>query len=120
MNEVDKYITGFPAEVQERLIAIRSLVFELAPQVTERISWGMPSYSLNGKFLVHFAGFKKHIGFYNNMDELAPFKEKLTGYKTSKGTIQFPLNKPLPLNLIREIIGFQASKNDVLTKPVIL
>ena len=110
MNEVDKYIIGFPVEVQEQLSIIRRLVFELTPQVTERISWGMPSYSLNGKFLVHFAGFKKHIGFYINLEELTPFKEKLTAYKTSKGTIQFPLNKPLPVDLIREIIGFQVTK----------
>ena len=110
MNEVDKYIAGFPAEVQERFSAIRSLVFALAPQATERICWGMPSYSLNGKFLVHFAGFKKHIGFYISLEELTPFKEKLAGYKTSKGTIQFPLNKPLPVELIREIIGFQVMK----------
>jgi len=107
MNEVDKYIAGFSAEVQERFSVIRSLVFALAPQATERICWGMPSYSLNGKFLVHFAGFKKHIGFYISLEELAPFKEKLAGYKTSKGTIQFPMNKPLPVDLIREIISFQ-------------
>ena len=106
MNEIDKYIIGFPTEVQEQLNIIRRLVFELAPQVTERICWGMPSYSLNGKFLVHFAGFKKHIGFYLSLEELMPFKEKLTAYKTSKGTIQFPLNKPLPVDLIREIIVF--------------
>ena len=110
MNEIDKYIIGFPTEVQEQLNIIRRLVFELAPQVTERICWGMPSYSLNGKFLVHFAGFKKHIGFYISLEELTPFKEKLTAYKTSKGTIQFPLNKPLPVDLIREIIGFQAAQ----------
>jgi len=109
MNEVDKYIKRFPAEVQERLSTIRSIVFELTPQVTERICWGMPSYSLNGKFLVHFAGFKKHIGFYISLEELTSFKEKLTAYKTSKGTIQFPLNKPLPVDLIRKIIAFQVA-----------
>jgi len=110
MNEVDKYMTRFSAEVQERLNIIRKIVFELAPQITERICWGMPSYSLNGKFLIHFAGFKKHIGFFTKLEELTPFQEKLTGFKTSKGTIQFPLNKPLPVDLIREIIGYHVTQ----------
>ncbi|MDR0795810.1 MAG: DUF1801 domain-containing protein [Tannerella sp.] len=64
MNEVDKYISGFPAAVQERLIEIRNIILEIAPQVTERICMRMPTYDLNGKWLVHFAGFEKHIGFY--------------------------------------------------------
>ena len=110
MKEVDQYIAGFPAEVQERLSAIRRIIVEYAQQATERISWGMPSYSLSGKYLVHFAGFKRHIGFYTNMADLAKFKEKLTGYKTSKGTIQFPMNKPLPIDLIREIISYQVTR----------
>lgn len=110
MNEVDKYINGFPAEVQERLTAIRNIIFEIAPQAVERMCMRMPTYDLNGKWLVHFAGFNKHIGFYPQPEGIAAFKEKLADYKTSKGTVQFPLSKPLPLELIREIISFRVDE----------
>lgn len=110
MNEVDEYIKRFPAEIQERLTAIRNIIHELAPQATERICMRMPTYDLNGKWLVHFAGFKKHIGFYPQPEGIAAFKEKLSSYKTSKGTVQFPLNKPLPLDLISEIIRFRVDE----------
>lgn len=107
MNEIDTYIKGFPTEVQERLIAIRDIVREIAPHATERICMRMPTYDLNGKWLVHFAGFAKHIGFYPQPEGIIAFRDKLTDYKTTKGTIQFPLNKPLPLDLIREIVKFR-------------
>ena len=107
MNEVEKYITEFPDAVQEKLNEIRSAIFDIAPQATERISYGMPAYYLNGSCLFYFAGYKKHIGFYPKAEGIDAFKEKLTDYKTSKGTIQFPLNKPLPIDLIREIITFR-------------
>jgi len=107
MNEVNAYIKGFPVEVQERLTAIRNIILELAPQATERICMRMPTYDFNGKWLVHFAGFEKHIGFYPQPEGITAFKEKLTNYKTSKGTVQFPLGKPLPLDLIREIVRFR-------------
>ena len=107
MNEIDTYIKGFPAEVQERLTAIRDTVRETAPQATERICMRMPTYDLNSKWLVHFAAFSKHIGFYPQPEGIIAFKDKLTEYKTTKGAIQFPLNKPLPLDLIREIIKFR-------------
>ncbi|WP_019850792.1 iron chaperone [Desulfitobacterium sp. PCE1] len=110
MNEVDAYIKGFPVEVQERLIAIRNIVLDLAPQATERICMSIPTYDLNGKWLVHFAGFKKHIGFYPQPEGIAAFKEKLSEYKTSKGTVQFPLGEPLPLDLIREIVRFRVEE----------
>ena len=109
MNEVDKYIQAFPVEVQEKLNEIRSIIFEIAPQLTERICMGMPTFDLNGKWFVHFAAFKKHIGFYPQAIGVEAFKDKLTEYKTSKGTIQFPLNKPLPVDLIREIINFKVN-----------
>jgi len=110
MNEVDKYIKGFPVEVQERLNAIRKVILELAPQATERICMRIPTYDLNGKWLVHFAGFEKHIGFYPQPEGIIAFKEKLTDYKTSKGTVQFQLGKPLPLGLIREIVSFRIAE----------
>lgn len=107
MNEVDEYIKSFPADVQDRLITIRSIILEAAPQAAERICMRIPTYDLYGKWLVHFAGYKKHIGFYPHSEGIAAFKEKLSGYKTSKGTVQFPFNKPLPVDLIREIVRFR-------------
>jgi uncharacterized protein YdhG (YjbR/CyaY superfamily) len=110
MNEVDTYIGGFPVEVQVRLREIRRIIIEIAPSVTERISYGIPTYGLNGKSFVHFAGYKTHIGFYPGADGIVAFIERLTDYKTSKGTVQFPLNKPLPLDLIREIISYHVER----------
>lgn len=107
MNEIDTYINGFPAEVQERLTTVRELIREIAPQATERICMRMPTYDLNGKWLVHFAGYEKHIGFYPQPDGIVAFQDKLTEYKTSKGAVQFPLDKPLPLDLIREIVRYR-------------
>ncbi len=110
MNEVDAYINEFPVEVQERLTSIRNTILESAPQATERICMRMPTYDLNGKWLVHFAGYQKHIGFYPQPEGIIAFKEKLTDYKTTKGTVQFPLNRPLPLDLIREIVSFRVAE----------
>ena len=110
MNEVEKYIKGFPIEIQERLNAIRDSILELVPQATERICMGIPTYTLNGKWLIHFAGFKKHIGFYPQPEGITAFKEKLKEYKTSKGTVQFPLNKPLPIELICEMIRYKVKE----------
>jgi uncharacterized protein YdhG (YjbR/CyaY superfamily) len=110
MNEVDVYIKNFPVEVQERLTAIRNIIQESAPQATERICMRMPTYDLNGKWLVHFAGFEKHIGFYPQPEGITEFKEKLTGYKTSKGTVQFPHSKALPVDLIREIVRYRVDE----------
>ncbi|MBF7096275.1 iron chaperone [Alkalibacter mobilis] len=114
MNEVDEYISNFPDEVQKRLTEIRNVILETAPYATERICMKIPTYDLNGKWLVHFAGFKKHIGFYPQPEGIAAFKEKLIGYKTSKGTVQFPLNKPLPLDLIKEIVKYRVDEQSNL------
>lgn len=107
MSEVDAYIAAFPAEVQEKLKAIREIVYEEAPQATERICMKMPTFDLNGKWFVHFAAMEKHIGFYPQPSGVAAFKDKLAGYKTSKGAIQFPMAQPLPLELIREIVQYR-------------
>ena len=107
MEAVEKYIENFPEEVQQRLAKIREIIKELAPEASERICMGIPTYDLHGKWLVHFAGFKKHIGFYPEPEGILAFREKLAEYKTSKGSIQFPLNKPLPEELIREIVKYR-------------
>jgi len=111
MNEVDAYIKNFPQEVQERLNIIRSITKELAPLATERICMRIPTFDLNGKWLIHYGGFEKHIGFYPQPEGISAFKEKLKGYKSSKGSVQFPLDKPLPVDLIREMIEFRVEKS---------
>lgn len=113
MNEIDNYISAYPSDVQKRLTAICTIVRDEAPQATERICMNMPTFDLNGKWFVHFAAFPKHIGFYPQPEGVAAFKDKLTEYKTSKGTIQFPLSKPLPLDLIREIVRYRAKQSEI-------
>lgn len=101
-RSIDEYISNFSGETKEKLVTIRETIHEVAPEATEKISYGIPTFYLNGN-LVHFAGYKTHIGFYPGSVPIAKFKNELVSYKTSKGTIQFPLDKPLPLNLITKI-----------------
>ncbi|MDR0416842.1 MAG: DUF1801 domain-containing protein, partial [Propionibacteriaceae bacterium] len=110
MNDVDAYIAGCPAEVQTRLQTIRSIVKELAPQATERICMRVPTFDLNGGWLIHYAGFAKHIGFYPQPSGIAAFADRLKGYKTSKGAVQFPLDQPLPTDLIRAITAYRVAE----------
>jgi uncharacterized protein YdhG (YjbR/CyaY superfamily) len=110
MSEVDRYIAGFSEEVQERLRAIRGIVREIAPQATERICMRVPTFDLNGKWLVHYAGYKRHIGFYPQPDGVAAFADRLGEFKTSKGAIQFPLSMPLPAGLIRDIVTYRVNQ----------
>jgi len=113
MNEIDSYISGFSPDVQERLTAIRNIVHEEVPQVTERICMRMPTFDLNGKWFVHFAAFSNHIGFYPQPEGVKAFEDRLIAYKTSKGSIQFPLSKPLPIELIRDIVRYRAKGSTV-------
>lgn len=107
---VDVYLAGFPAASREYLVQIREAIRKAAPEAQELISYQMPAYKLNGA-LVYFAGYKNHIGFYPAGSGIEIFKTKLSGYKTSKGTVQFPLTQPLPLDLIAEIVRFRVSEN---------
>jgi uncharacterized protein YdhG (YjbR/CyaY superfamily) len=107
---VDFYIADFPAETQELLQQLRDTIKKAAPEAEEGISYQMPAYKLNG-MLVYFAGYKNHIGFYPTGSGIEAFKHKMTAYKTSKGTVQFPLNQPLPLDLITEMVRFRVSEN---------
>ncbi len=109
-NTIDEYISQFPEEVQEVLESLRKVIKEAAPEATEKISYQMPSFYLHGN-LVHFAAYKKHIGFYPTPSGIAVFKEKLSAYKSSKGSVQFPLDKPLPYELISEIVAFRVAEN---------
>ncbi|MFV0417803.1 MAG: iron chaperone [Dysgonomonas sp.] len=108
-SSIDEYISGFPKEVQFLMHEIRSTIKKAAPQATEKISWAMPTFYLNGN-IAHFAAHKKHIGFYPGAEAIENFKEELLTYKTSKGAIQFPLDKPLPLDLVTKIIKYNISK----------
>ncbi len=110
-NEIDKYISSFPTETQLLLQQIRACIHKAAPQATEAMKYAMPTFVLNGN-LVHFAGYKNHIGFYPAPSGIEAFKPELSVYKTSKGAIQFPLNKPLPLNLITQIVEYRVAENE--------
>ena len=109
-GSIDEYIEGFPPETQEVLREMRSLIRESAPEATETISYAIPTFDLDGKHLVHFAGFKKHVGFYPVPSGMEAFKEELSHYKTGKGSAQFPLGQPLPTDLIRQIVEFRVNE----------
>ncbi len=109
ITTIDEYITGFPPEVQEHLHQIRETIKNAAPQAKENISYGMPTFYLNGN-LIHFAGYKNHIGLYPAPQGIEAFKDELSIYKGAKGSVQFPLSKPMPLNLIARITRYRAEQ----------
>jgi uncharacterized protein YdhG (YjbR/CyaY superfamily) len=109
-KSIEEYISSFPPNVQIILQQICQTIKETAPQATEAISYQMPAFKQNG-VLVWFAAFKNHIGFYPTAAGVEAFKEKLASYKISKGTIQFPLNEPIPFDLIKEIVKFRVKAN---------
>lgn len=107
---IDEYIALFPEDVQDKLTKIRAVIKAAAPQAAERISYRMPAFTLNG-ILVYFAAFTTHISFFPTSSGVAKFKEELAGYETSKGTIRFPLDKPIPYDLIGHITAFRVQEN---------
>jgi uncharacterized protein YdhG (YjbR/CyaY superfamily) len=109
-RNTDEYIAGFPENIQEMLNELRSAIRKAAPEAEEIISYRMPAYRLNG-VLVYFAAQKNHIGFYPTSTGVNAFREELSAYKTSKGAIQFPLDKPLPLKLVSTIVKFRVKEN---------
>lgn len=109
-EEIDKYIEGFEGETRRKLEELRTLISEAAPLAIEKFSYQMPTYDFHGN-LVHFAGYKGHVGLYPSPSGITAFIEELRGYKTSKGAIQFPLDEPLPLDLIRKIVLFRVEEN---------
>ena len=112
IRSVDEYINNFPRDIQILLEQVRSTIIIKAPEAIESISYGMPAYKLNGKPLVYFAGFKKHIGFYATPTGHAKFSSELSKYKQGKGSVQFPLDKPIPFNLIGKIVEFRVKENN--------
>ena len=111
MNEVDQYIATFPLETQEILTKIRTIIKTVAPDAVEGFNYRMPSYKLNKKPLVYFAGYAKHIGFYATPTGHEQFKEELSAYKQGKGSVQFPLNQPIPYDLIQRIVQFRTTQS---------
>lgn len=111
INNIDQYINNFPPDVRVILNKLRTTIKKAAPKTDEAISYGIPTFKLNGKNLVHFAGFKKHIGFYPTPSAIEAFKKELSIYKSAKGSVQFPLDKPLPLGLITKIVKFRVSES---------
>ena len=109
-ESIDEYIAGFPQDVQEILQKIRATIREAAPDAEEKIAYQIPTFFLKGN-LVHFGAFKKHIGFYPAPTGIEEFKEELSVYGWAKGTVKFPLDKPIPYDLIRRIVKFRVREN---------
>jgi uncharacterized protein YdhG (YjbR/CyaY superfamily) len=107
---IDDYIDGFPAKVKSRLRKLRATIQRAAPLATERIAYRIPTFYLNGN-LVHFAAFERHIGFYPGPSGIAAFRDALAKYKKAKGSVQFPHDEPLPLDLVAEIVKFRVAEN---------
>ena len=110
-NTIDAYIAAFPPDVQAMLEQIRMTIRATAPDVRETISYGMPTFTLNDHYLVYFAAYKKHIGLYPAPVGVAEFQEAVSVYGAGKGTMQFPLDQPMPLDLIRNIVQFRIKEN---------
>jgi uncharacterized protein YdhG (YjbR/CyaY superfamily) len=109
-STIDEYISSFPKNIQKMLGDVRSVIRKIAPDSVEAISYGIPTFKLNGN-LVHFAAFKNHIGFYPTPNGIEEFEKELSVYKQGKGSVQFPVDKPLPLDLISKIVKYRVKKN---------
>ena len=107
---ITDYILSSPPEVQAKLNQMRDAILEILPEATEKISYGMPTFYLNGN-VVHFAAFTHHIGFYPGSEGIEHFASEFGGYKFSKGAVQFPLDQPLPLELVQRITAFRKAQN---------
>lgn len=112
INTVEDYIAEFPKEIQNKLRLVHHTILNNAPNAIESISYGMPAYKLNKKPLVYFGGFAKHIGFYATPTGHKKFESQLSKYKQGKGSVQFPFDKDLPIDLIAEIVKFRVEENN--------
>ena len=109
-KNIDEYIAGFPIEVQQIMQKIRATIHEAAPGAVETISYQIPTFTLHGN-LVHFAAYKRHIGFYPTSSGIEKFKKEIAAYKWAKGSVQFPLDQPIPYELISRITAFRVAEN---------
>ncbi|ADQ78901.1 Domain of unknown function DUF1801 [Paludibacter propionicigenes WB4] len=109
-KNIDEYIANFPTDIQKMLDLIRQTIINNAPEASEIISYGMPAFKFHG-MLVYFAAYKNHIGFYPGASGIEAFKEDIKAFKNAKGTVQFPIDKPLPLDLISKIVQFRVTEN---------
>jgi uncharacterized protein YdhG (YjbR/CyaY superfamily) len=110
-SDTDQYIRSFPPETQKLLNEMRRVIKKAAPEAEECISYGMPAFKAGGKPLVYYAGYKNHIGFYATPSGHKEFEKELSNYKKGKGSVQFPADKPLPLDLIERIVRFRLTEN---------
>jgi uncharacterized protein YdhG (YjbR/CyaY superfamily) len=108
---VDEYIASFPEDVRTKLAQVRTAIRENAPEAEESFAYQMPAYKSGGRPLVYFAGFKNHIGFYATPTGHSKFAAELSKFKQGKGSVQFPLNEPMPLDLIARIVRFRVTEN---------
>ena len=107
---IDEYISNFSPEIQEKLIKLRKAIREAAPDAREKIGYRMPTFTLDGKNLVHFAAFDNHIGFYPTPSGIETFKQELSAYKGAKGSVQFPMDMPIPYELVSRIVRFRVDE----------
>ena len=112
ITSVDDYVGNYPMDVQDKLLEIRNIIIKNAPNAIEHILYGMPAYKTFGKPLVYFAAYVHHIGFYATPTGNLEFADELKNFKTGKGSIQFPMGQPLPLELIMKIVKFRVSENE--------
>ena len=109
-EEVERYLNEFSGNIRQRLDVVRKIIRDAAPEAVESIGYGMPAYKLNGKPLVYFAGFTKHIGLYATPNGHEAFKKEFAPYKQGKGSVQFPLDQPLPVELIRRVVKYRVEQ----------
>ena len=110
-QSIDEYIGTFPDDIQSRLESMRQIIKSVIPGAIETISYQIPTFKINNKNIVHFSAYKKHIGLYPGPSAIEHFKEELSQYKWSKGAVQFPLDNPIPSELVKKIVIFRAREN---------
>jgi len=117
ISPIDKYISRFPKETKIILENIRRTIKTIIPTAEESISYGIPTFDLNGKHLVHFAAYKKHIGFYPTPSGISAFRKELSEFEFARGSVRFPLDKPIPFGLIKKIVRFRVRENKFFIRP---
>ena len=108
---IDEYIAAFPRDVQAILEELRRTIRDEAPDAEETISYGIPTFDLNGRHLVHFAAYKNHVGFYPTSSGINAFRKELSNYEVSKGTVRFPIGEPIPFDLVKKIVRYRVKEN---------